>query len=97
MTACKRVQEARPRASTSGGQSSGRVAGTEAIAAFVAPPSSEVFAADMAAQAPKDVQERHLVKLAECSYLRNHVSGIDEVNWLTVYHLCPRLLPLETS
>lgn len=61
------VQEARPRASTSGGQSSGRVAGTEAAAVLVALPSSEVFAADMAAQAPKDVQERHLMESARFS------------------------------
>lgn len=65
MTAWRSVQEARPSASTSGGQSSGRVAGTEAVAALVAPPSSEVFVADMAAQAPNEVQERHLRKVSK--------------------------------
>ena len=67
------------------------------VAALVAPSSSEVFAADMAAQAPKDVQERHLVRLGECSDLRGHINGIEEVEWPTVYHLSPRLLPLGTS
>lgn len=64
MTAWRSVQEARPSASTSGGQSSGSVAGGEAAVVLVESPFSEVFAADMAAQAPKDVQERHLERLA---------------------------------
>lgn len=65
---CRSVQEARPRASTSGGQSSGRVAGIFVLLPLAAG-VLEVSEAAIADQAAKEVQER---QLGSISYLQAH-------------------------
>ena len=58
------VQDDLPSASTSGGQSSGSVAGGEAAAGFEE--SADDFWAAMADHAAKDVHERHLCTVSIC-------------------------------
>lgn len=84
---CRSVQEARPRASTSGGQSSGRAAGTFVFLPFVAG-ELEVSEAAIADQAAKEVQERQLDSV---SYL--HMQPSIE---LICLHIVDRALRVHT-
>lgn len=74
---CRSVQEARPRASTSGGQSSGKAAGTFVLLPFVAG-ELEVSDAAMADQAAKEVQERQLESV---SYLNTLPISMSAEKW----------------